>query len=136
VAPTTSGWRLASYASLLSACFLGTTQVQFAPFSVRLWKDGLSFCPVETVSVILQGRGCLRLTQNAIFFSWMRLRCLFLSLSSWHPGDSPGLVAASAALVRGAPLGAVPRLGGRGSARLRPSCFPFLLCPMRFDWES
>jgi hypothetical protein len=65
---------LASYASLFSAFFVGSFQVRFALFSFRSWKDGLSFCPVETVRLILQGRGCLRLTQNAIFFSWMRLR--------------------------------------------------------------
>jgi hypothetical protein len=72
-------------------------QVRFALFCVRPWKDGLSFCPVETVGLILQGRGRLHLTQNAIFFSWMRL-CVFWTLRpsiaaflrcllSWHPGN-------------------------------------------------
>jgi hypothetical protein len=41
------------------------------PFYVKPWKEGLSICPVETVRLILQGRGCLRLTHNTIFFSWM-----------------------------------------------------------------
>jgi hypothetical protein len=77
MAPTTSGWSLASYASLLAApFFVGTFQVQFAFFSVRPWKDGLSFGPVEATWLILQVRGHLRLVQNAIFFSWMRLRLL------------------------------------------------------------
>jgi hypothetical protein len=42
-------------------------------------------------------------------------RCLFQAGIQVTSG-STGLVAASAALVRGAPLGAIPRLGGRGSA--------------------
>jgi hypothetical protein len=118
-----------------SACFLGTTQVQFAPFSVRLWNDGLSFCPVETVRLILQGRVRLHLAQNAIFFSWMRLlvlldaaafnrcilRCL-LQAGIQATFGSTGLVSASAALVCDAPLGAVPRLCDRGSA---PALFRF-----------
>jgi hypothetical protein len=45
VAPTTSGWRLASYASLLSACFLGTTQVQFAPFQCQALERWLELLP-------------------------------------------------------------------------------------------
>jgi hypothetical protein len=85
--------------------------------------------------LILQGRGRLRLTRNAIFFSWMRL-CIFLDAVSFNrcilrcllqagilaTSGSTGLVAASAALVRGAPLGAVPRFGDWGSA---PALFRF-----------
>jgi hypothetical protein len=39
------------------------------PFRVKPWKEGLRICPVETVRLILQGRGCLHLTHCAIFFS-------------------------------------------------------------------
>jgi hypothetical protein len=99
------------------------------PFSVRPWKDGLSFCPVETVRLILWGRGLLRLTQNAIFFSWMRLR-IFLKLQPSFAAFLRCLFEAGihATLVPPvwSPLpphwsvaylfGAVPRLGGRGSA--------------------
>jgi hypothetical protein len=87
------------------------------PFSFRPWKVGLSFCPVETVRLIPQGRRRLRLMQNAIFFSSMRfcvfwtlrpsfaafLRCLFEAGIQATSG-STGLVAASAVLVRDAPF--------------------------------
>jgi hypothetical protein len=80
VASTTSGWSLASYASLLAApFFVGSFQVQFALFSVRPSEDGLSFCPVKAAWLILQVRGCFGLALNAIFFSWMRL-CVFWTL--------------------------------------------------------
>jgi hypothetical protein len=116
------------------------------PFSVRPWKVGLSFCPVETVRLILQGRGRLRLTQNAIFFSWMPLRvfwtlqssiaaflrCFFLAGIQATSG-STGLVAASAALVRGPPFWCCSTSQRPG---LLPGSFLFLSCPMRFGWES
>jgi hypothetical protein len=77
--------------------FVGSSQVQFALFCVRRWKDGLSSCPVETVWLFLQTRGRLRLVQNTFSFCWMRL-CVFWTLRpsfaaflrcllSWHPGD-------------------------------------------------
>jgi hypothetical protein len=73
----TNHFRLESGFIRFSLCrplfFVGSFQVQFALFSVRPWKDGLSFCPVEAAWLILQVRGHLRLVQNAIFFSWMRL---------------------------------------------------------------
>jgi hypothetical protein len=113
------------------------------PFSVRPWKDGLSFCPVETVRLILLGRGCLRLTQNAIFSSWMCLRvfwtlrpsiaaflrCLF-QVGILATSGSTGLVAA---LVHGAPFWCCSMLR---RPRLYPGSLPFLSCPMRFGWES
>jgi hypothetical protein len=42
-----------------------------SPFYVKPWKEDLSVCPVETVRLILQERDRLRLSHNAIFFSWM-----------------------------------------------------------------
>jgi hypothetical protein len=96
--------------------FVGSFQVQFAFFSVRPWKDGLSFRPVETVWLFLQVRGRLRLAQNAFYFCWMRLRvfgrCSLHSLHSYAvycvgiraTSGSTVLVAISAALIRGAPF--------------------------------
>jgi hypothetical protein len=85
---------------------------------------------VETVRLILQGRGRLRLMHDAIFFSWMHLRILLdaaafnrcilhrlLQAGIQATSNSTVLVAASAA-----PLGAVPRLGDWGTA---PALFRF-----------
>jgi hypothetical protein len=84
---------------------------------------------VETVRLILQGRGSLHLAHNTIFFSLMHLRVLldaaafnrcilrcFLSAGIQATSGSTGLVAASATLVRGAPLCAVPCLGDWSTA--------------------
>jgi hypothetical protein len=97
VAPTTSGWCLASYASLLAApFFVGSFQVQFALFSVRPWEDGLSFCPVKAAWLstgkrtfascakryLLQLDASSRLLDAAAFN-----RCVLRCLLSWHPGN-------------------------------------------------
>jgi hypothetical protein len=83
---------------------------------------------VETVRLILQGRGCLRLTHNAIFFSWMHshdqldaaafnrcIHCLALAGIQATSGSSR-LIAASAALARGTSVGDVLRLGDWSNA--------------------
>jgi hypothetical protein len=83
--------------------------------------------------------------QNAIFFSWMRLRVLWMlrpsiaaflhCLLSWHPGDfrfhrlgrsfhRSGLWRTFLVLFHVSAAGALPRI------------FSFLLCPVRFGWES
>jgi hypothetical protein len=84
---------------------------------------------VETVRLILQGKGRLRLVHNAIFFSWMLPRILLdaavfnrcilhclLKAGIQATSGSTVLVAAVAALVRGVPLGAVPCVGNWSSA--------------------
>jgi hypothetical protein len=73
------------------------------------------------VRLILQGKGRLRLTHNAIVFSWMHL-CILLEAAAFSccilyclfqagiqaTSGSTRLVAASAAQARGVPLGDVP----------------------------
>jgi hypothetical protein len=81
---------------------------------------------VETVRLILQGRGRLRLTHKAIFFSWMHLRNLLgaaaFNCCIQHCLFQAGIQATSgstrlvAALARGAPLGDVLCLGDWSNA--------------------
>jgi hypothetical protein len=97
------------------------------PFCVKPWKEGLSIFPVETVRLILQERGCLRLTHNAIFFSWMHPRDL-LDAAAFNrciqhclvqagiQATSTRSVAASATLAHGASLGDVLCLGDWSNA--------------------
>jgi hypothetical protein len=87
--------------------FLGTIRSCLPPFSARPWKEGLSFCPVETVRLIPFW------TLQPSFAAF--LLCL-LQAGIQVTSGSTCLVAASALLVRGAPLGAVLQLGNWGSA--------------------
>ena len=78
-------------ASLVSfRFFMGGPLKWLQPLPVEVWLH-------ETVGLVLQGRGCVRLPQSAFFFSWMRLRVFWTRwpsiaaflrcLLSWHPGD-------------------------------------------------
>jgi hypothetical protein len=129
-----------------SRLILRTVQVLCAPFLCQTLKEGLSICPVETVRLILQGRGRLRLTHNAIFFSWMHLRvlldaaafircilyCLFQAGIQATYG-STRLVTAAAALARDAPLGDVPCLGEWGAT---PQLISNFSRPSRYSWKA
>jgi hypothetical protein len=111
--------------------------------SVRPWKDGLSFRPVETVRLILQGRGCLCLTQNTIFFNWMRLRVFWTLRPSiaaflhchWYPGDFR-FHRFGRRFRRSGPWRTFLVLFHVSAAGALTRIFSFLSCPVRFGWES
>jgi hypothetical protein len=73
VAPTTSGWSLASYASLLSALFCGVLSGPVCPFQCQVLKRWLEFLP---------SRGCVAHSAGKRTFASCAKRLLKLDASS------------------------------------------------------
>jgi uncharacterized protein YhhL (DUF1145 family) len=129
VALTTSGWSLASYASLFSAFFVGSFQVQFAPFQCQALVRWLDLSPSRDCEVYSAGKGSfasyakrhlpqldasLHLLDAAAFN-----RCILtlsLALASRRLPVPPFLLPFPPHWSVAHLFGAIPRLGRRGSA--------------------
>jgi hypothetical protein len=132
VAPTTSGWSLASYASLLSALFCRVLSGPVCPFQCQALERWLELLPTRDCEAYSAGkrssasyakRHLLQLDASSRLLDAAAFnRCILtlsLELASrrlpvplvWSPRWSVALL-----------FGAVPRLGGRGFA---PALFLF-----------
>jgi hypothetical protein len=149
VAPTTSGWSLASYASLLSVLFCGVLSGPVCPFQCQALERWLELLPSrgceahsaeKRLFASYAKRHLLRLDASSRLLDVAAFNCCILTLSlelvsrrlPVPPFWSPLPPLWSMAHL----FGTIPRLGGRGSAPALPRLFSFLSCPMRFGWES